>query len=93
MHPLNPNRYPRTSLFLRVIARMTLGTTLALGVLLAGNETAWAKKGKEKEVVVETKGYVFPYLIVIAVMSVGMMTVLRPGSRLDNPPQKVKDDD
>jgi hypothetical protein len=47
---------------------------------------------KKKEEVAPTKSYVVPYMIVIALVSIGLMTVFRPSRRQDKPPdQKVKE--
>jgi hypothetical protein len=58
---------------------------LALGgyLWLLDSPLAWAAKKKTEAPVEAGKSYTFPYIIVMAVMAVGLMTVLRPSKRLE----------
>lgn len=58
---------------------------------LASSPLVWAAKKKKDEVAAPTKSYVLPYMIVIAVMALGLMTALRPGKRADSPEDKRTD--
>ena len=52
-----------------------------------------AAKKKKDEAAAPTKSYVVPYMIVIAIVSIGLMTVFRPSRRQDKPPDsKVKEE-
>ncbi len=55
-------------------------------ILLDASPAAWAKKSKAEEVA-PTKSYVMPYMIVIMMIGVGLMTACRPAKRAD----KVED--
>jgi hypothetical protein len=50
---------------------------------LLDSPLAWAAKKKPQVVPEAGKSYTFPYIIVMAVVAVGLMTVLRPSKRLD----------
>ena len=64
---------------------------LAVCFWLLTSPVAWA--AKKKAVVVVEKSYVMPYMIVIAVIAVGLMTVCRPSRRLDKPDDKHRKDE
>ena len=64
---------------------------LAVYFWLLSSPLVWAAKKKAKEVAPPTKSYVLPYLIVLALLAVGLMTVCRPGGRRDRVEEKVKD--
>ncbi len=74
---------------LRVLVCLLAGCTLCL----VTSEVAWAKSKKKVEEVVETKSYVFPYILVISLVAVGVMTVCRPGGRLDKADDSKKKQD
>ncbi len=76
---------------LRVLVCLLAGCALCLAM----PDVAWAKTKKKVEEVVETKSYVFPYILVISLVAVGVMTVCRPGGRLDksDDSKKKKDDE
>lgn len=61
--------------------RVAVAAFLIVCVLLAAPSLAAKKKKKEDEQ--PTKSYVLPYMIVITMVSVGLMTICRPGSRQD----------
>jgi hypothetical protein len=67
-------------------------------VVLAGylwlltSPLALAAKKKAVEAA-PTKSYTMPYLIVIVLVGVGLMTVMRPSSRLDQPLDMNKKDE
>ena len=74
--------------------RHTRWLALALALCLAtpGVALAKGKKIAEKEAPA-TKSYVFPYMIVLAVLGLGVMTVCRPSKRLDKPNERIKDEE
>jgi uncharacterized membrane protein (DUF485 family) len=50
--------------------------------------------GKKKaEAPAETKSYTMPYLIVIMVISMGLMTICRPSRRADKPEEKRRSEE
>jgi hypothetical protein len=73
----------------RLLACLALGCTLCL----VTSEVAWAKSKKKVVEVVETKSYVFPYILVISLVAVGVMSVCRPGGRLDKSDDSKKEKD
>jgi hypothetical protein len=88
----NMNNIPR---FLRRVfhlARRASWAALAAYFWLITSDMAWAAKAHKKVVEeVETKSYVFPYIIVIFIVGIGLMAVCRPGSRLDKIDDKIKE--
>jgi hypothetical protein len=76
---------------LRRSARWLACLVIASSFVLVPADVAWAKTKKKKEEEVETKSYVVPYMIVISLVSVGIMTVCRPGSRLDKADDKKRE--
>jgi hypothetical protein len=63
---------------------------LALALWFAATGTALAaKKKKEEAVGPPKKSYTASYLIVIMGLTVGLMTILRPGKRLDKVPERI----
>lgn len=75
----------------RLAHRVLLGALLVSCLLLTPS-TALAKKKKEEEAA-PTKSYVLPYLVVMMMVSVGLMTVCRPGKRKDRPDDKKPDEE
>jgi hypothetical protein len=69
-----------------------LALALALWFSSAGVVMAKGKK-IEKDAAPPTKSYVFPYMIVLAVLGLGVMTVCRPSKRADKPRERIKDDE
>jgi predicted PurR-regulated permease PerM len=65
------------------VARRFLPLAMAIYIAIASSPLVWAAKKKKEEAAAPTKSYVIPYMIVIAIMALGMMTVARPGRRLD----------
>jgi hypothetical protein len=59
--------------------------TLAGYLWLLDSPLAWAAKKKAEAAPQAGKSYTFPYIIVMAVMAIGLMAVLRPSKRLDQP--------
>jgi hypothetical protein len=82
---------PRYS-FRRVLQRVLVGLML-VSLLVLTPTTALAQKKKKKEEELPTKSYVLPYLVVMAMVSVGLMTVCRPGKRQDRPDDKKADEE
>jgi hypothetical protein len=74
------------------LARRALPWVCAFCFWLETSPLAWAK-GKKAEEVVETKSWVVPYMIVLAFVGLGLMTVLRPSTRAEKPPETAKQDD
>jgi hypothetical protein len=69
--------------------RVVVIAALLLGIWLAGSSEAWAAKRREepKNTAPAGKSYVLPYGIVMFAIMLGMMAVLRPGRRADEPPR------
>jgi hypothetical protein len=76
----------------RRVAHGLLMAALVGGCLLLTPATASAAK-KKKEEEAPTKSYVGPYLVVMMMVSVGLMTVCRPGKRKDRPDDKKPDEE
>jgi hypothetical protein len=76
----------------RRVAHGLLMAALVGGCLLLTPATASAAK-KKKEEEAPTKSYVGPYLVVMMMVSVGLMTVCRPGKRKDRPDDKKPEDE
>ncbi len=53
-------------------------------------DMAWAKERKEKITEKPVKSYVFPYAITILGVALGLILVLRPVKRADEPKRDVK---
>lgn len=77
----------------RRLGRWLVTSALLLTLLLTGPTTAWAQKKKQKEEEPPTKSYVLPYMIVIMLVSVGLMTVCRPGKRKERPDEIKADEE
>lgn len=61
-------------------------------LLLLTPSTALAQKKKKTEEAAPTKSYVASYFITMVMISVGLMTICRPGKRKDRPDeQKVEE--
>lgn len=65
---------------------------LAAYLWLLTSPVALAAKKKAAEAA-PTKSYTMPYFIVIVLVGVGLMTVMRPSSRLDQPLDMNKKDE
>jgi hypothetical protein len=65
---------------------------LLVACLLVTSPALAAKKKKEEEGPAK-KSYVIPYMVVLMLVSVGLMTVCRPGRRKDRPDEKKKDEE
>lgn len=63
---------------------------LAAYFWLLTSPLVWAAAKKKAEAPVETKSYTMPYLIVIMVISMWLMTICRPSRRLDKPDEKLR---
>jgi uncharacterized membrane protein len=70
-----------------------VAVVVLLVVCLLFTSPALAAKKKKEEVAAPTKSYVLPYIIVLMLVSVGLMTVCRPGRRLDRVDEKKKSDE
>ncbi len=75
---------------LRQIVRGALMALLVAGTLVAGSSDAYAQKKKKAEEAPK-KSYVFAYTITMMMVSLGLMTVCRPGKRKERP-DELKDD-
>jgi hypothetical protein len=62
-------------------------------IWLAASPLAYAAKKKVEEVAAPEKSYVMPYMIVLMVMGLGLMTICRPSSRADKVDDKYKKDE
>jgi hypothetical protein len=77
----------------RRFARQARWLVLAIALWLSATGLALAAPKKQEKAAPPKKSYVMSYMIVIAVLGVGLMTVCRPGRRLDKPREKIKDDE
>jgi hypothetical protein len=77
---------------MRTFQALRVSVTALMIVCLLLAQPALAKK-KKKEEEAPTKSYVLPYMVVIMMVSVGLMTVCRPGSRKgqDDPTMNKKE--
>jgi|GEM_PF-2143336 len=80
---------PTTSRF-RQILRGAVMALLVAGTLVAGSSDAYAQKKKKAEEAPK-KSYVFAYTITMMMVSLGLMTVCRPGKRKDRPDELKED--
>ena len=64
---------------------------VALVLALASVSPAWAAPKKEE--VAATKSYVLPYIIVLGVIGLSLMTICRPSRRKDKPDDRKLDDE
>lgn len=78
----------KTVLGAKAALRRALPLVLVLCVLATASPLALAKSKKKEEAAAPTKSYTVPYMIVIALVSIGLMTVARPSRRADKPPDK-----
>ncbi len=76
----------RLAVRLTKLAHHALAIAVVMLVLL-NSSPAWAKKKGAEAEAAPTKSYVVPYLIVIMLVAVGLMTACRPAKRGD----KVED--
>ena len=77
--------------WLRRALHRTVVALLVAGCLLMSPSTALAQRNK-KEPEPETKSYVLPYMIVIMMVSLGLMTICRPSKRKDKP-DEIKEEE
>jgi len=75
---------------IRQVLRGVLMALLVAGTLVAGSSDAYAQK-KKKDKEAPKKSYVFAYTITMMMVSLGLMTVCRPGKRKERP-DELKDD-
>ena len=73
--------------WVRRAAQRVVVTLVIFGCLVLTPSLALAAK-KKKEEEAPTKSYVGAYMIVMMMVSVGLMTVCRPGKRKDRPDEK-----
>lgn len=73
--------------------RLVLMLLVATTMVLFTASPAWAKPKKQEAAAAPTKSYVVPYMVVLAMIGVGLMTVCRPASRLEKPDDRVQKDD
>jgi hypothetical protein len=76
--------------WLRAAHRLAV-VALLIACLLVASPALAAKKKKEEKAA-PTKSYTFPYMIVLMLVSVGLMTVCRPGRRKDRVDEKKPDE-
>jgi hypothetical protein len=74
------------------LVRQAAPFATAFYLWLLTSEFAWAKAQKKVVEEVETKSYVMPYLVVIVLVAMGLMTVCRPSRRLDKLDDQIKKD-
>jgi hypothetical protein len=88
------NRKERLLAACRVLAtRAVLIAASAYFWLLMSPVALAAKKKAHVQEVDQGKGYTLSYMFVIAVLSLGLMAVLRPGRRLENVDEQIKKKD
>jgi hypothetical protein len=78
----------RTLRALRVAHRLAVVALLVVCLLFAS--PALAAKKKKEDAAPPKKSYVIPYMVVLMLVSVGLMTVCRPGRRKDRVDEKKK---
>ena len=76
----------------RMVRRAVLLCSLAGLAGMATSDVAWAKGQKMAAPEKAEKSYVFPYAIVVLGVALGMILVLRPTKRLDEPKRSVKEE-
>ena len=76
----------------RLARRAMLIVALAGLQGLGTGNVAWAKGKKPAIPEVQEKSYVLPYAIVVLGVALGMIIVLRPVKRADEPKRDVKED-
>jgi hypothetical protein len=74
------------------VAHRVVFVALLIACLLFTSPAIAAKKTKEEESA-PTKSYVIPYMIVVMLVSVGLMTVCRPGRRKNRADENAKGDE
>ncbi|REK07482.1 MAG: hypothetical protein DWQ37_21355 [Planctomycetota bacterium] len=77
---------------LRKLGRACGVALLALVVAVSMPATAEAQK-KKKEEEAPTKSYVFPYILVMMITGLGLMTICRPSSRKERVDEKKKEEE
>lgn len=82
------NRIEKLVAASRRVGRQAAFLALTCSMWLMTTDLAWAKRAKKELEEAETKSYVVPYMIVIALVAVGLMTVCRPSRRLDKADEK-----
>jgi hypothetical protein len=73
--------------------KKTLSLILAASLVATSPSLAFAAPKKKEVEAAPTKSYTVPYMIVLAMLGIGLMTVCRPSSRHDKPPEKIKEDE
>lgn len=66
---------------------------MAICILLSSATPAAAQKKKKEVEAPPSKSYTVPYMIVLAMLGIGLMTVCRPSSRLEKASDKVKEEE
>ena len=81
---------PDRTTLLRSLRRARV-VLVALVLALASVSPAWAAPKKEEAAA--TKSYVLPYIIVLGVIGLSLMTICRPSRRKDKPDDRKLDDE
>jgi TRAP-type C4-dicarboxylate transport system permease small subunit len=76
----------------RILNRCTLVGLIAAAHFAVLTGVAWAKPHKEAAAEVQSKSYVLPYAVVVLGIGLGVIVVLRPVKRDDEPKQQIKPD-
>jgi hypothetical protein len=82
-------KLPTTSR-IRHLLRGALLALLVAGTLVVGSSDAYAQKKKKAEEAPK-KSYVFAYTVTMTMVSLGLMTVCRPGKRKERPDELKED--
>ncbi len=80
--------FPFHARWFRSVRRAFLMVLLAGGHWAATTDLAWAKPHKEPNAEKPEKSYVMPYGVVVLGIALGMILVLRPVKR-DNEPKRI----
>ena len=70
--------------------RVAVLLLVAMTVALFTTSPAWAKPKKQEKEAPPSKSYVVPYMVVLAMIGVGLMAVCRPANRLEKPDDRMQ---
>jgi hypothetical protein len=70
--------------------RLAVWLLVMTTVVLFTASPAWAKPKKQEQAAPPSKSYVVPYMLVLAMIGVGLMAVCRPANRLEKPDDRMQ---
>jgi hypothetical protein len=79
--------------FRNTAQRLALLLLVTMTVALFTTSPAWAKPKKQEKEAPPSKSYVVPYMVVLAMIGVGLMAVCRPANRLEKPDDRMQKDE